>query len=141
MTRTPYCGFRFPKPIIEHAVWLYARFTLSLRDVEDLLGRLGAYPAAARELGLSSRHVRGKRKNNRAESSHVPIRRREGKMQGFPSAGSAQRSSLSTLPSPTPSPPAVTWSQLRLIGHYGVKRRRMAAGRDADRLKAFASQR
>jgi len=72
-------------------VWLYARFTLSLRDVEDLLGRLGAYPAAARELGLSSRHVRGKRKNNRAESSHVPIRRRERKMQGFRSAGSAQR--------------------------------------------------
>ena len=53
--------------------------------------RLGAYPAAVRELGLPSTHVRGKRKNNRAESSHVPIRRRERKMQGFRSAGSAQR--------------------------------------------------
>ena len=41
MTRTPYCGFRFPKPIIEHAVWLYARFTLSLRDVEELLAERG----------------------------------------------------------------------------------------------------
>jgi transposase-like protein len=189
MTRIPYRGFRFPKPIIQHAVWLYARFTLSLRDVEDLSAergitvsyetnrvwvarfgpliarrlrrqrgrpsdtwhldemfvrirgrqmylwravdaegeilevlvqsrrnkraalrlmrnllkkqgmapgtlvtdRLGAYPAAVRELGLSSAHVRGKRKNNRAESSHVPIRRRERKMQGFRSAGSAQR--------------------------------------------------
>jgi len=53
--------------------------------------RLGAYRAASRELGLSAEHVRGKRKNNRAEGSHVPIRRRERKMQGFCSAGSAQR--------------------------------------------------
>jgi putative transposase len=186
MTRTPYRGFRFPKLIIQHTVWLYARFTLSLRDVEELLAqrgtsvsyetisvwvrrfgpliarrlrrqrglpsrhwhlddemfvkicgrqmylwravdaegeildvlvqskrdkraalrlmrkllkkqgmapaklitdRLSAYRAAARELGLSAEHVQGKRKNNRAESSHVPIRRRDRKMQGFRSAG------------------------------------------------------
>jgi transposase-like protein len=53
--------------------------------------RYSAYRAAARELGLSADHVRGKRKNNRAESSHVPIRRRERRMQGFRSAGSAPR--------------------------------------------------
>ena len=41
MTRAPYRGFRFPKPIIQHAVWLYARFTLSLRDVEELLAERG----------------------------------------------------------------------------------------------------
>ena len=41
MTRAPYRGFRFPKPIIQHAVWLYALFTLSLRDVEDLLAERG----------------------------------------------------------------------------------------------------
>jgi transposase-like protein len=41
MTRIPYRGFRFPKPIIQHAVWLYARFTLSLRDVEDLSAERG----------------------------------------------------------------------------------------------------
>jgi len=41
MTRSPYCGFRFPTPIIQHAVWLYARFTLSLRDVEELLAERG----------------------------------------------------------------------------------------------------
>ena len=29
--------------------------------------------------------------NNRAESSHVPVRRREWKLQGFKSPGSAQR--------------------------------------------------
>jgi transposase-like protein len=27
-------GFRFPWIIIQYAVWLYTRFTLSLRDVE-----------------------------------------------------------------------------------------------------------
>ena len=189
MKTTPYRGFRFPKAIIQHAIWLYLRFTLSLRDVEELLAergiivtyetvrvwvarfgplfarrlrrrrgppsgrwhldemfvkiggrqmylwravdsegevldmlvqryrdkraalrllrkllkkqgmapeelvtdRLRSYGAAARELGLSAEHIQGKRKNNRAESSHVPIRRRERNMQGFRSPGSAQR--------------------------------------------------
>jgi putative transposase len=182
-------GFRFPWIIIQHAVWLYARFTLSLRAVEELLAergitvsyetirtwvarfgppiarrlraqrgqsngrwhldemfvsiggrrlylwravdgegeildvlvqaerdkraalrlmkkllkkqgtapealvtdRLGSYGAAARELGLAGVHVQAKAENNRAESSHVPIRRRERKMQGFRSPGSTQR--------------------------------------------------
>src|SRR3712207_4954698 len=32
-----YKGFRFPQEIIAHAVWLYHRFSLSFRDVEELL--------------------------------------------------------------------------------------------------------
>ena len=32
---------RFPAEVIQHAVWLYARFTLSFRDVEDLLAERG----------------------------------------------------------------------------------------------------
>ena len=32
---------QFPPDIIRHAVWLYLRFTLSLRDVEDLLAERG----------------------------------------------------------------------------------------------------
>ncbi len=36
-----YTGFRFPKEIISHAVWLYFRFSLSFRDVEDLLAERG----------------------------------------------------------------------------------------------------
>ena len=32
---------RFPSEVICHAVWLYARFTLSYRDVEDLLAERG----------------------------------------------------------------------------------------------------
>jgi putative transposase len=189
MQALSYRGYRFPPVIIQHAVWLYLRFTLSFRDVEDLLAERGiivsyetirrwvdhfgaiyarrlrarrpvptgrwhldevfvsiagrqmylwravddegevldilvqgkrdsnaalrlmrnllknqklvptsivtdcyrAYDAALRELGLSRIHRRGKRLNNRAESSHVPIRRRERKMQGFRSVGSAQR--------------------------------------------------
>ena len=58
---------------------------------ELVTDRLRAYGAAARELGLSAEHIQGKRKNNRAEGSHVPIRLRERKMQGFRSPGSAQR--------------------------------------------------
>jgi putative transposase len=189
MKALSYRGYRFPPVIIQHAVWLYLRFTLSFRDVEDLLAERGitvsyetirrwvahfgpiyarrlrarrprptgrwhldevfvsiagrqmylwravddegevldvlvqarrdkdaalrlmrkllknqgivptsivtdryrAYDAALRDLGLSRIHRRDKRLNNRAESSHVPIRRRERKMQGFRSAGSAQR--------------------------------------------------
>ncbi len=36
-----YRGYRFPPDIIAHAVWLYHRFTLSLRDIEDLLAERG----------------------------------------------------------------------------------------------------
>ena len=36
-----YRGHRFPPEIISHAVWLYHRFTLSFRDVEDLLVERG----------------------------------------------------------------------------------------------------
>ncbi len=184
-----YARHQFPAEIIRHAVWLYLRFTLSYRDVEELLAergiavtyetvrrwvlkfgpkfarnlrrlrpkpmgtwhldemvvsiqgkrmylwravdsegevldllvqskrdtraalklmrkllkkqgsapdelvtdKLGSYGAAQRELGLSARHQQGLRKNNRAENSHQPVRRRERKQQRFKSAGSAQR--------------------------------------------------
>ncbi len=184
-----YRRHRFPPLIIQQATWLYLRFTLSYRDVEELLGERGievsnetirrwvlkfghlyaqrlrrcrprpsdrwhldemfvsirgkqmylwravdgegevldfliqskrdkaaalklmrkllkkqdmaprvvvtdklrSYAAAFRELGLSARHEQGLRKNNRAENSHQPVRRRERKMQRFKSAGSAQR--------------------------------------------------
>ena len=32
-----YRRHRFPPEIIQHAIWLYLRFTLSYRDVEELL--------------------------------------------------------------------------------------------------------
>jgi putative transposase len=189
MSTIRYRSYRFPPEIIQHAVWLYLRFTLSFRDIEDLLAERGiivshetirrwvihfgrryakrlrqqrwrpgrtwhldevfvsiggrpmylwravdqegeildvlvqpkrdkraavrlmrkllkkhglapkqivtdhlrSYGAAFRELGLSAEHVQEKRANNRAESSHVPIRRRERRMQGFRSPAGAQR--------------------------------------------------
>ena len=189
MKKTSYSGYRFPPEIIHQAIWLYLRFTLSLRDVEDLLAERGvavsyetvrrwvnhfgpmiatdlrkrrpkphttwhldevylkiagrmvylwravdaegevldvlvqskrnkpaalklmrkllkkyafaperlvtddlrSYSAAARELGIERRHEPGRWKNNRAENSHQPTRRRERKMQRFKSPGSAQK--------------------------------------------------
>ena len=188
MTR-PYARHRFPREIIQHAIWLYVRFSLSLRDVEDLLAERGidvsyetircwvakfgtlyarrirhsrlrptgtwhldemavtirgervwlwravdsegevldilvqrrrdkqaalrlmrtllkkygyspdvlvtdklrSYGCAKRELGLSAHHEQGLRKNNRAEVSHQPVRRRERQWLGFRSPGGAQR--------------------------------------------------
>jgi putative transposase len=40
-TAPNYIGFRFPPEIISHAVWLYFRFSLSFRDVEELLAQRG----------------------------------------------------------------------------------------------------
>ena len=189
MKKISYGGYRFPPEIIQQAIWLYLRFTLSLRDVEDLLAERGitvsyesirrwinhfgpmiaadlrkrrpkphtswhldevylkidgrmaylwravdaegeildvlvqskrdkhaalklmrkllkkygfvpdrlitddlrSYGAAARDLGIEKHHECGRWKNNRAENSHQPTRRRERKMQGFKSRGSAQR--------------------------------------------------
>jgi putative transposase len=189
MTEISYSGYRFPPEIIQQAIWLYVRFTLSFRDVEDLLAERGiivsyetvrrwvnhfgptiaanlrkrrpkphtiwhldeiylkidgrlvylwravgpegevldvlvqtrrnkraalklmrkllkkygfvpdklvtddlrSYGAAAGHLGISNRHERGRWRNNRAENSHQPTRRRERKMQWFKSVGSAQR--------------------------------------------------
>ena len=189
MTKISYSGYRFPSEIMQQAIWLCLRFTLSFRDVEDLLAERGvvvsyetvrrwvnhfgpliaadlrkrrpkphttwhldevylkidgrmvylwravdaegevldvlvltgrnkraalklmrkllkkygfvterlitddlrSYTAAASELGIARCHGRGRWRNNRAENSHQPTRRRERKMQGFKSAGSAQR--------------------------------------------------
>src|SRR6202158_5622693 len=189
MTKISYSGYRCPPEIIHQAIWLYLRFTLSFRDVEDLLAERGiavsyetvrrwvnhfgpiiatelrrrrprphsvwhldevylkidgrmvylwravdaegevldvlvqakrnkraalklmrkllkkyglvpdklvtddlrSYAAAAGQLGIAKRHERGQWRNNRAENSHQPTRRRERKMQGFKSPGSAQK--------------------------------------------------
>jgi putative transposase len=45
-----YAGYRYPPQVISHAVWLYHRFTLSFRDVEELL--------AARGISISYETVR-----------------------------------------------------------------------------------
>jgi putative transposase len=68
MQSISYERHRFPPEVIRHSIWLYARFTLSYRDVEELFARTTG-----------------------AENSHQVVRRRERKMQRFKSAASAQR--------------------------------------------------
>src|SRR5437667_10174678 len=51
MMELSYRRHRFPPVVIQHAVWLYLRFTLSYRDVEELL--------AERGLDISYESVRG----------------------------------------------------------------------------------
>ena len=41
MMELSYRRHRFPPVVIQHAVWVYLRFTLSYRDVEDLLAERG----------------------------------------------------------------------------------------------------
>ena len=212
-----YARHQFPAEIIRHATWLYLRFTLSFRDVEELLAdrgietsyetvrrwvlkfgplfarnlrrirpkptgrwemvvsiqgksmylwravdsegevldllvqprrdtkaalrlmrkllkkqgfapdqlvtdKLGSYGAARRELRLSAHHEQSLRKNNRAENSHQPIRRRERKQQRFKSAGSAQRFPQCMLRSTTPSMFSATLSRAAPFGPSGPRR-------------------
>ena len=51
MDQLSYRRHRFPPPLIQHAIWLYLRFTLSYRDVEELLAERGLEP-----LGPEQRH-------------------------------------------------------------------------------------
>src|SRR5215203_43501 len=65
--KSPYAGYRFPAEVISHAVWLYFRFPLSLRMVNELL--------AARGITVSHETVRQwARKFGQAFAN--PIRRR-----------------------------------------------------------------
>jgi putative transposase len=41
MKKISYSGYRFPSEIIRQAIWLYLQFTLSFRDVEDVLAERG----------------------------------------------------------------------------------------------------
>src|SRR5918998_66910 len=41
MASPSYSGYRFPADVIHRAIWLYLRFTLRYRDVEDLLAERG----------------------------------------------------------------------------------------------------
>lgn len=53
---------------------------------------LASYRAAMKVLGCHHRHKPGRlRDNNRVENAHLPVRRRERKMQRFKSQGQAQR--------------------------------------------------
>ncbi len=53
----PSCdGYRFPAEIISHAVWLYFRFPLSLRMVDELLAKRSIMRRPLRAAALWFRH-------------------------------------------------------------------------------------
>jgi transposase-like protein len=96
-------GDRWNTPLPPTAWALSARSTPALKLMRKSLKKCGfvpdklvtddlrSYRAAVHDLGIWNRHERGRWRNNRAENSHQPTRRREHKMHGFKSPGSAQR--------------------------------------------------
>ena len=62
-----------------------------VKPTQVVTDRLGLYSSALKLLGLKHLQDVGGRKNNRVESSHVPIRRRERKAQKFRSIRNAQK--------------------------------------------------
>jgi hypothetical protein len=117
---------------LEHALKLMRKLLKKYGFVPDKLvtDDLKSYAAAASELSLARRHERGRWRNNRAENSHQPTRRREYKMQRFKCPGSAQRF-LSTHPAtyntfnfqrPTPSHFCKDTPSLSCGGHEHVAR-------------------
>ena len=72
---------------------------------------LRSYAAALKDLERSHLHLSGGlRENNRAENSHLPIRQRERRMQGFKSPASAQRFLT------THAAVYITWSGVQRFG-------------------------
>ncbi len=89
-----YAGYRFPAEIINHAVWLYFRFPLSLRNVDEIL--------AARGVVVSHETVR--RWAELTEGS-------AGAASGMVNGGAQVRPGLCQ---PDPAPAAQCWRQVAL---------------------------
>src|SRR6202035_2898398 len=88
---------------------------------------LRSYAGAASDLGIARRHERGQWRNNRAENSHQPTRRREYKMQGFsarvsPKISLNSRSHLQHFQRPTSSHFCKDAPSLSRVGYEHVAR-------------------
>ena len=80
--RNKQCAAKLLRKLLKHQ---------GVRPEAIVTDKLASYGAAAEEFGLSDRHEpSGVPANNRAENSHLPVRRRERKQQRFKSQGSAQ---------------------------------------------------
>ena len=69
-TSPSYIGFRFPQEIISHAVWLYFRFNLSFRDVEEILAARGVivtYETVRQWCRKFGQHVANRLRRRRAQ--------------------------------------------------------------------------
>ncbi len=79
MTKISYAGYRFPPEIIQQAIWLYVRFTLSFRDVEDLLAERGiavSYETVRRWVNYFGPKDRSRSAQTPAEAAHHMASRR-----------------------------------------------------------------
>jgi putative transposase len=83
---------------------------------------LRSYAAAASHLGIAKRHERGRWRNNRAENSHQPTRRRERKMQGSRAPGQRKDFSQCLRQSTTPSTSNVISHRQERIEPFGPRR-------------------
>jgi hypothetical protein len=68
MTSPIYSGYRFPVAVIHRAIWLYLRFTLSYRDVEELIAERGIEVSTRRSAAGSRPLVHGSRVGGRREN-------------------------------------------------------------------------
>ena len=88
--------------------------------------KLRSYGAAKRDVMPGVEHWSHKGLNNRAENSHLPVRKRERTMQGFRSAGSLQRfisifsalRNLFVIPHHKRSAPATHIHRIRAMAHW-----------------------
>jgi putative transposase len=68
---TTYKGYRFPAEIISHAVWLYYRFSLSDREVEELLAARGivlTYETIRQWCGTFGQHYANQLRRRRTQT-------------------------------------------------------------------------
>jgi hypothetical protein len=104
---TAYKGYRYPVEVIGHAVWLYHRFALSLRDVEELmLARPnGSYLPSA---GSPRTFGRG----------GIGSARPDGEPRWLTASRSGMRLPHSTPPPECERPNTVSSPQLQKLHHY-----------------------
>ena len=73
MTKISYSGYCFPPEIIQQAIWLSFRFTLSFRDAEDLLAERGIL-VSSETVRLWVNHLGPRIEPTRADEGQSPIR-------------------------------------------------------------------
>ena len=75
MQKISYARYRFPPVIIQQAVWLYFRFPLSYRDVEDLLAERGidVFYETVRRWALKFGQVYARETEDSAPSTRRPV--------------------------------------------------------------------
>ena len=107
-----YHGYRFPPDIISRAVWLYHRFGVSFRDVEDLLAQRGI------TVSYEAIRLRTDTRTIAPKSPTSPHGNASDKCAGSNLPGRHNDSCPCMDSSATSSALAVTWCERCIIGSY-----------------------